>query len=136
MDKQIIERSIEINSPVKNAWRVFTDPDVTKQMGGEYVTDWKVGSSFGWRGLNGKMITAGKMLQIESEKLIQHELHDMNDKSKLLSVITYEFHHNGNRTVLKAKEELNNEMTADELKDATAGWDAALGAVKEIAEKL
>jgi uncharacterized protein YndB with AHSA1/START domain len=136
MAKPIIEKSIAINAPVKKAWSVFTDREVTRQMGGEYVSDWKVGSSFGWKGLNGKLLTTGKILQVEPEKLIKHELLDINDKSKLLSVITYTFSENGERTVLDAKEELNYEMTAEELKDASDGWDAALNAVKATAEKI
>jgi len=47
MSKFFIEDSIEISAPVSKVRRVFTDPVLTRQMGGEYVSDWKVGSPFG-----------------------------------------------------------------------------------------
>ena len=136
MDRSIIEKTIEINAPVRKVWRVFTDPEVTKQMGGEYVSEWKAGSSLGWRGLDGTFYTNGTILKIEPEKLIKHELLDLKDKNKLLSVITYEFNENGERTILRAKEEIKYTMTTDQAKDISDGWDFALKAVKETAEKI
>jgi hypothetical protein len=47
MPKLFVEKSIEINAPASKVWRIFTDPVLTRQMGGEYVSDWKAGSSFG-----------------------------------------------------------------------------------------
>ena len=74
MSKLFVEKSIEINAPASKVWQVFTDPAITRQIGGEYVSDWKVGSSFGWKGLDGKMVTNGTILKIEPEKLLQHNL--------------------------------------------------------------
>lgn len=136
MDRPIIEKAIEINASVKKVWSVFTDPIVTRQMGGEYVSGWKVGSSIGWKGQDGMFNTNGTILKIEIEKLLKHELLDLKDKNKLLSVITYEFKEIGERTILITKEEINYEMTTDQIKDASDGWDLALNAVKETAEKL
>src|SRR5688572_13701194 len=90
MENRIIEKTIEINAAPAKVWRVFTDPAVTKQMGGEYVTDWKAGSTFGWKGRDGKMHTSGIILDLEPEKLLKHNLSDMNDPGTLLSTITYE----------------------------------------------
>ena len=74
MSKYFIEKTIEINAPVSKVWRVFTDPALTTHLGGEYVSDWKVGSSFGWKGADGKMVTNGTIMKIMPEKLLQHNI--------------------------------------------------------------
>jgi uncharacterized protein YndB with AHSA1/START domain len=38
MGDMIIHKVIEINAPLENVWRVFADPAVSRQMGGEYVS--------------------------------------------------------------------------------------------------
>ncbi|HZI25200.1 MAG TPA: SRPBCC domain-containing protein [Chryseolinea sp.] len=81
MEKRIITQSIEINAPVNKVWRVFTDPKVTRQMGGEYVTDWKVGSAFGWKGSDGKMYTNCSILQIERKAFKTQSLRNRKGKS-------------------------------------------------------
>jgi len=48
MENRIIEVTIEVNVPPEKVWSIFTNPDITKQMGRYYDTDWKTGSSFGF----------------------------------------------------------------------------------------
>ncbi|MGO4294321.1 SRPBCC domain-containing protein [Chitinophaga sp. RAB17] len=136
MDKPVIKKEININASTKNVWRVFTEPAVTRQMGGEYVSEWKVGSLFGWKGKGSTLYTNGTILALEPEKLLKHSLVDLKDKNKLLSVITYEFLKNGSGTIISAIEEVNYEMTDYQLKEANEGWDATLQLVKYVAEKL
>jgi uncharacterized protein YndB with AHSA1/START domain len=136
MDNPVIKKTIAINASTKKVWSVFTDPKVTRQMGGEYVSEWKVGSSFGWKGKDSHLYTYGKIIELEPEKLLKHSLFDLKDRSKLLSVITYEFTKNGEGTIVSAIEEINYEMTEYQFKDANEGWDAALQLVKYVAEKL
>ena len=137
MPNHFVEKSIEINAPVSKVWRVFTDPALTRQMGGEYVTEWKVGSSFSWKGLDGQILTNGSILKIEPEKLLQHNLFDSGAASKesILSVITYEFNEQNGRTLLLAREEFSQPKNDEEYIDANEGWDVALQSVKAIAEK-
>jgi uncharacterized protein YndB with AHSA1/START domain len=135
MNKKIIQKKIEINAPVDKVWRVFTNPAVTRQMGGEYVTDWKVGSSFGWKGKDGKMYTHGTILQLEKGRTIKHNLFDSPEKNKILSVITYKFEEKARHTTLHAEEELNYEITDQQYQAASEGWDGALASVKKTAEK-
>ncbi|MEI3799204.1 MULTISPECIES: SRPBCC family protein [unclassified Chitinophaga] len=136
MDKPVIKKTIDINASTKKVWSVFTDPTITKQMGGEYVSDWKVGSSFGWKGKESSVYTNGKIIELEPGKLLKHSLFDLKDKDRLLSVITYEFIKNGDSTILSATEEINYEITDYLFKEANEGWDAALQLVKYVAEKL
>jgi len=133
MSKFFVEKSIEIDAPISKVWRVFTDPVLTRQMGGEYVSDWKVGSSFGWKGLDGKMITNGTILKIEPEKLLQHNL--FNSVGSINSVITYEFDEKNHMTILHAREDFVKPISDKDYVDAAEGWDTALLAVKETAEK-
>ncbi|MRG45561.1 hypothetical protein GFS24_10570 [Chitinophaga sp. SYP-B3965] len=131
-----IERSIQINATPAKVWEVFTNPEVTRPIGGEYVSDWKVGSSFGWKGTDGNMYTHGSILQIEPTKLLQHNLFNPEDGHSVLSVITYTLQDNGEATTLLAREDLVYDMSGKEYEDAVTGWDAALQAVKVVAEGL
>ena len=132
MSKFFIENSIEINAPVSKVWRVFTDPVLSRQIGGEYVSDWKVGSSFGWKGLDGSMVTNGTIMKILPEKLLQHDLFD--SVGSIDSVITYAFDEKNRVTTLHAREDFAHPITDQEYADALEGWDAALLAVKKTAE--
>ena len=132
-----IEKTIEVNATPEKLWRVFTDPLITRQMGGEYVTDWKVGSSFRWKGLDGNLYTNGKILQLEPAKILQHNLFNPDEEEKVLSVITYKLDGNEDATTtLYAKEELAVEMTDEEFEQASESWGFALKLVKEKAESL
>lgn len=136
MSFHVIEKTIEINAAPAKVWRVFTDPSVTREMGGEYVSEWKPGSSFGWKGPDGKMLTSGTVLELSPEKLLKHDLHDLSDKNILLSVITYELIPHQQATLVSAREELHYEVTEEQLQDAEEGWEIALRAVKDVAEKI
>lgn len=136
MDKPVIKKVININASAKKVWSVFTNPVITRQMGGEYVSEWKVGSSFGWKGKDSSVYTNGIILAITPGKLLKHSLFDLKDKDRLLSVITYEFAQNGVGTTVSAVEEINYDMSDYQLNDANEGWDAALQLLKMVAEKL
>lgn len=136
MSETVIKKTTEIKAPPATVWRVFTDPAVTRQIGGEYVTDWKTGSTFGWKGLDGRMHTRGTILHIEKEKLLQHNLLDPEGSELITSVITYSFEGKDGYTILSAVEEMAEPLAEEEYEEASAGWDLALMAVKETAEKL
>ena len=136
MDKSFIEKTIEINATPKILWRAFTDPLITRQMGGEYITDWKVGNSLSWKGMDGNIYTNGIILQIEPAKILQHNLFNPDEAEKILSVITYRLDDNKGSTTLFAKEELTVEMTDEEFEQASESWGFALKLVKDKAENL
>lgn len=104
MTKSTIEKSITINAPVETVWRVFTDPVITAQMGGKYVTDWKIGSDFGWMGNDGVVYTRGALLDLKEHELIEHDLFDAEDTGEVTSVITYRFTKQGDKTILSGTE--------------------------------
>lgn len=135
MENKIIEANIEINAPLNKVWSVFTDPDITKQMGGYYDTDWKTGSSFGFRKADGNRLTNGILLEFQQEQLIKHSLFEPDSESVMV-VITYHFQQKDGATLLTGKEELTQPLDKATYDDALAGWKAALDLVKMIAEKL
>ena len=136
MDKSFIEKTIEINTIPKVLWRAFTDPLITRQMGGEYITDWKVGNSLSWKGMDGNIYTNGIILELEPEKIFKHNLFNLDEKAKILSVITYKLQENNKSTTLYAREDYGIEMTDQEYDEASAGWDFALNILRETAENL
>ena len=133
---KVIQHDIEVNASADKVWHVFINPAVSRAMGGEYVSDWSAGGSIGWKGKDGKMYTKGSILQIDPGKFLKHDLRQMDDTNALLSVITYKFTESNGTTVVSACEELNYPVDDGQLEDLTDGWDFALLAVKDIAEKL
>lgn len=131
-----IKKTISISATPKEVWRVFTDPVVTKKMGGHYVSNWKTGETLQWKGSDGQLSTYGIILDIEPERLLKHSLYDLKTKSRITSVITYQLEDKETFTLLHALEELAYDMREDDFEDALDGWDMALASVKELAEKL
>jgi uncharacterized protein YndB with AHSA1/START domain len=91
MENKIIEVSIEINAPLNNVWRVFTIKEITKRMGGYYDTDWKVGSSFGFKKADGTGQTNGILLDFQPERIIKHSLIEP-DGETVIAILTYDFY--------------------------------------------
>ena len=135
MEYRIIEKTIKIKAPLKKVWAVFTNPDITKQMGGYYDTDWKIGSSFGFKTVNGNRLTNGTILEYQPERLIKHNLFEPNSE-KVMAVITYDFQEKDGDTLLTGNEELTRPLDKTAFKDASEGWGFALNTIKELAESL
>ena len=137
MKKSFLETSIKINASKTKLWGMFTDVEFTKQMGGEYVSDWKVTSHLRWKGLNGQVLTDGIILEIEPEKLLKHTLLNSgaSSDSDIMATLTYEFNEKDGYTTIGVREDFTNPVSEQEHADSLLGWNAALNAAKEIAEK-
>lgn len=134
-----IGKTIKINAPAKNVWRVFADSSVSRKMGGAYVTDWKVCSPFGWKSVSGQMYTRGYILDITPERYLSHTLliEDDAEKSELLySTISYTLTEIDDITQLHVQEEFATVIDEEELAEVKKTWDVALRKVREIAEGL
>ena len=132
----VLEYSININASAAKVWSVFTDAEITRRMGGEYISEWQPGSFFGWRGKEGILYTHGKILEIEKERLLKHQLFDGPEQTKLSSIITYILEYTGKHTLLLAKEEIMYPLDKASIEGLNSGWNSGLNAVKEIAESL
>ncbi len=142
MPQSTIELQITIIASAPVVWRVFTDPALTMKLGGDYVTDWKVGSSIGWRTLeDGVLNTRGEILAIEPGKLLKHTLFTTlepkaGEPSAVHSTLTYTLRQMGAKTILTAREEFEQALTHAELADAEKGWQGALQTLKMLAETV
>ena len=136
MPNLFIEKQIEIDVPAIDVWQTFVDPALSRKMGGEYVSEWEVGSPIGWKDLGGRMLTSGKILKIEAGKLLKHNLfRDVEGIPTLSSVITYELRgRQDGKTTLSARESFAEAQADKAFADASAGWDAALAKLKAAAE--
>ncbi len=77
-----------------------------------YGTDWKIGSSFGFRKTGGDRLINGILLEFETERLIQHSLYGP-DSEAAMAILTYEFLEKDGVTVLTGKEELMHPLDED-----------------------
>ena len=135
MSEKFIEKTIQIHAPASKVWQVFTDPELTRELGGEYASDWKVGSPFGWKNLEGETLTHGEILKIKPNALLQHNIFDV-DKTTITSIITYELKEEKQSTRLRVREDFLTHVSSEEVyKAVEAGWNMALLAVKALAEK-
>lgn len=140
MPQSAIELTIKIEANPARVWGVFTNPALTKQLGGEYVTDWQVGSTIGWKDEGGVLRTRGEILEIESEKRLTHSLlmpvtPDEGTPSTLHSTITYHLSAFAGYTKLSAREDFPAPLSDQAYADAERGWRNALQVLKMLAEK-
>lgn len=135
MEKQnnIIEVSIIINATPQKVWEVFTNPTLTRQMGGEYVTNWEVGGDFGFK-MNGEMVTHGRIAAITPRAYLEHTLVDA--QGEIMSTISYRLQANDDgTTLLQGREQFAHSVSQQEYTDGEKGWQDALAAVRRIAER-
>jgi hypothetical protein len=104
-------------------------------MGGYYDTDWKVGSSFGFKKADGTGQTNGILLDFQPERIIKHSLIEP-DGETVIAILTYDFYEKDGITWLTGKEELSQPLDNATYDDASEGWKSALDLVRQIAETL
>ena len=130
MSKLTIDKSVVIRSArFKSVASVYYS-GVTRQLGGEYVSDWQVGGSFGFKGLDGTIYTRGSILEIEPEKLLKHDLYEGNASSTVSSTITYKFTEQDGKQGLICPGNFSSPLSDAEYAEADEGWDAALAQLK------
>ena len=95
----MIKNTIVINAPASKVWDALVNPELTKKymFGCEPVTDWRVGSSLLWKGLNeGKEVVfvKGHIKEIKPEKSLIYTVFDplnpnLEDKPENYLTVTY-----------------------------------------------
>lgn len=122
MRNLFLEKTIDISAPAATVWKKLCEA---------YASDWEVGSSIQGRGAD------GKILKIEMEKLLKHNLLCMSADgvATLSSVITYELREHGAMTILVARESFAEAQSDKAFAEALLAWDAKLTSLKEAVEK-
>ncbi len=126
-----IGKTIEIHAPLVRVWQVFTNPQVTRAMGGEYVTDWQIGSTIGWKS-GDYQLTHGVI-----SEFVPGAMFAFRQDGSIRGVgshIRYELEQVGDGTRLHASEVFEAPISDKDYADASEGWDIALAAVKDVAE--
>lgn len=129
-----IKESIEIMASADAVWEYFTNPSLSRALGGEYVSTWEAGAEIGWMGLEGEMYTKGYILEIEPAVLLTHTLTDMEDTKRVLCTITYTFEEEDGITLFTGKAFFKEGLNDSEYEDAQKGWRENLEAIKELVE--
>lgn len=129
-----LKESVEIMAPASRVWEYFTNPILSRALGGEYVSEWKTGSEIGWMSLEGEMYTKGHILEVEPARFLKHTLVDMEFPDQVLLTNTYTFDEDDGMTVLTGKASFTKPISDEEYEDAVAGWKNVFGAIKELVE--
>ncbi len=140
MSTSSVELSIQIDAAPSKVWAIFVDPDLTRRLGGTYVSTWEVGSSIAWRGMDAKIYTRGQILEIEAEHLLKHNLlfpllPTAERPSTVHSTLTYRLVRNPTGTTLTAREEFPAPLSPEVYANAEQGWRISLESLKTVAEK-
>ena len=131
-----IRQLIHIDAPVADVWTIFVNPVITRQLGGEYISDWNEGSMIQWKDQSGVLQTKGTIIRIVPQKLLIIRLEDMHLAGEILSTITYEFEDHDSFTKLAVEETIHYQINNEEYHDACQGWKEALFQIAEVAEKI
>lgn len=131
-----INQMIHIDAPVGAVWSVFVNPSLTRQLGGEYVTEWEEGSMIEWKDTNGVVQTKGTILQLIPEKRLKLQLEDMVNAGEILSTISYDFEDHSTFMRLVIEETIHYPISNEEYHDASQGWKEVLFAIADVAEKI
>lgn len=136
MPQLFIERTMIIDATPARVWSVLTEPEFTRRFGGEFVTEWSPGSSFSWKGLDGRLHTHGVLTKIEPGVLFQYDLFHPNSTS-VVSTITYELHadETAKKTTLLAREEFTGAISKEVYDLSGTAWVEALARIKGYAEE-
>ncbi|WKZ28737.1 MAG: SRPBCC domain-containing protein [Patescibacteria group bacterium] len=121
MPNLFLEKTIDIQAPASRVWKAL-------QAG--YASSWEVDASIQGRGAD------GKILKLEPEKLLKHNLLRKTDEGifALSSVITYELREHNGMTILVARESFAEPQSDKAFTEALSGWDAALNQLKTASE--
>lgn len=135
-----VELCIQIDAPPSKVWGIFVDPDLTRRLGGTYVSTWEVGSSIAWRGLDAKIYTRGEILEIMPEQLLKHNLlypllPTEDRPSTVHSTLTYRLEKTPTGTTLTAREEFPAPLPPQAYANAEQGWRTSLESLKTVAER-
>ena len=138
----IVKKSIDINAEPAQVWDALTNPEKTKKyfFNAKVISRWEEGSKITFKGklfFFIKYEMTGKILAIESEKLLKYTLKNGSDKeNKSFSTVTDELSYvNGVTTVSITDDVGQGEDAEKRLKRSEKGWDKILKGLKKLVEE-
>ncbi len=120
MPNLFLEKTIDIQAPAAKVW---------ERLKSECASEWDVGDAISGKGWE------GKIMKIEPDKLLKHNVLRMKDGvSALFCVITYELREHNAMTILVARESFAEAQSDKTFAETLAGWDKKLAEIKTAAE--
>ena len=136
----IVEKTIMINRPRDDVWRVLTEPYYLKQYlyGADLVTDWVVGRSVRFRGqFQGHMWEdKGVVLACEPPRRLQYSYYSgscgLDDRPEHYATVTYQLDEAGGGTKLTVRQQ--GYASEESRNNSERGWEDILAKIKPLAE--
>jgi len=126
-----LKRSLEIDAPPTEVWRVLTNPELVREWAAAYQdgisvrTSWRAGERITWKSADGSTQAVGAIAAIEPEKLLKIRYDDDDARS---FPDTFEIVAKEDRTWLN--------VSADEVDEADLkAAEEALQEIKSLAEE-
>jgi len=75
----VLKRSLEIDAPATEVWRVLTTPELVREWAAAYQdglsirTSWREGEPMAWKTQAGDTAAAGKVVAFQPQKLLRFE---------------------------------------------------------------
>jgi uncharacterized protein YndB with AHSA1/START domain len=136
-DYREIKQSVNIDASPNDVWSVFVNPALTRQLGGQYETDWIPGSRFRWIDLQGNAQAEGTVVRCIPEKLLELQYHDISHTDDILNNITYELMATRPAfTTLAISETIHYPVSDEDYTASENAWKDILSAIADIAEKI
>ena len=142
LEKRMIRKSVQVNAPVAQVWKVLIDPIYTKQWGnafheGTYVqTDWTIGSEVLWRDKEGGVGAKGIVVENDSRSLLKVTFFDEVDSSSEIPLgeysETYQLSEDQEGTMLLLEA---GPLGKEEIDLHTSLWEKAIMKIKALAEE-
>lgn len=149
MSKLFVDKSIRINSPTSEVWKVLTNREYTAEWASEFSggspfhieSDWMMGSPVFWKNSDGKTIVEGNVTALEPGKLLRFTVFDVRSERPPVieeDGITYQFSEEEGKTTLHVLQgDFSVMPEGEKYRDMSAEtWDRVLPKVKDFAERI
>lgn len=130
----ILTRSLEIDAPATEVWRVLTTPDLVREWAAAYQdglfirTSWREGEPVAWKTAGGATRSEGRVAAFKPERLLKFEYAgDRGDFSDTFEIVAKE-----NRTWLNVT---TGPIAKDDLDALERQTDEAIREIKSLAEE-
>ncbi|HEX8974577.1 MAG TPA: SRPBCC domain-containing protein [Patescibacteria group bacterium] len=146
MEKLFIDKTIEIEAPIRKVWDVLVKREFTDVWTNEFSpdmiveSDWELGDPVLWKQLDGKVVVEGNVTKAEPPKFLRYTVFDVEMGRMTVGEddgITFELTENDGKTKLHV---LHGDFAAmpegQKYYDMTMdAWNKILPKMKELAEK-